>query len=47
MILISDKKSVRKRPKYLQYSKTLLVSRNKHDVVRKGFGMAGIVEALT
>ena len=43
-ILISAKKGVRKKPsaifkrlKFLQYSKTMMVFRNKPDVIRKNF----------
>lgn len=36
-----------KRPKYYQYSETMLVSRNKVDVKRKCFEPVGIVVALT
>ena len=36
-----------KRPKFLRYSKTTLVSRNKPDVTRKGLKMVGIVKAVT
>ena len=32
--------------KYLQYGKTMLVSRNKPDVMRKDFETVGIVEEL-
>ena len=47
---MSENKTVRnfKRPaKFLRYSKTINRRRNKPDVMRKGFEMAGIVEAFT
>ena len=56
-ILISDKKVSKNKivqnlksvkcPKYLEYSKIMLVSRNKGDVIRKGFTMGRVVEAVT
>lgn len=35
------------RPKYLEHSKTMLITRNKPDMKKKGFEMVEIVEAAS